>query len=857
MTVEPISSSFGFTRRLARTRLTTRLAVMAERLWPLVLPLLIVVLLFVSASWFGLFRSLPDVARIGLAGIFALCTLAALFPLRYFRQPTTPEIDRRIEGANQLAHQPVLAQTDRLGSKPDVFADALWRAHQNRMAEKLRNLTGDSPRARIPERDPWGLRAAAPLLALVALAFSYGPSGGRLSDAFNAHAGIAAVPPRIDAWVTPPAYTGKAPIFLTAENNRDVASFTVPSGSDVTVRVTGGSGDETLAYADAAGMTRAIEPADKAKDEAAVETETVNMPRQFAGKLATNGVLSLKSGETELNKWAFSVIIDKPPTIRFSNEPKRAVNGSLELHYEIKDDYGAASAVGEISLADAQLPKARPLYAAPELPLTLPRRGAEPPVAKTTRDLTEHVWAGARVKLTLQTADAAKQEARSETKTFTLPERIFTNPLAKALIEQRRIIGLDANRRPWVLALMDAITLRPEDTFDAMSHYIAIMSARTRLKMAQSDDELRGVADYLWEIALGIENGELSEAEKRLRQAQEALKQALERGASDEEIDKLMKELRQAMNEFLREFAERQRNNKNLPELPPNTQMLSQSDLEKLLDQLEEMAKSGDKQSAQELLSQLEQMMQNLQAGRPQQGEGGQQSEMRKQMNKLGEIMRRQQEMMNETFRTERGQRGERGEGEGQEGEQGEGQQSENGEPRSGQNGQPMTPEEFAEAMKQLQQGQGELQKELDALQKGLRGMGIQPGEGFGEAGEQMGQAEGALGDQQGERATGHQGRALEALRKGAQDMMQQMMQAMQGDEGGSENGGRQSNADRDPLGRPNASTGPDDGSSVKIPGEIDAQRARRILEAIRERLGNALSPELERSYLERLLEMK
>ena len=38
---------------------------------------------------------------------------------------------------------------------------------------------------------------------------------------------------------------------------------------------------------------------------------------------------------------------------------------------------------------------------------------------------------------------------------------------------------------------------------------------------------------------------------------------------------------------------------------------------------------------------------------------------------------------------------------------------------------------------------------------------------------------------------------------------------------------------------------------------EIDIQRARQILEAIRKRLGNALSPELERDYLERLLQMR
>jgi len=168
-----------------------------------------------------------------------------------------------------------------------------------------------------------------------------------------------------------------------------------------------------------------------------------------------------------------------------------------------------------------------------------------------------------------------------------------------------------------------------------------------------------------------------------------------------------------------------------------------------------------------------------------------------------------------------------------------------------------MTPEEFAEALRQLQQGQGQLQGDLQALMEALEGMGMQPGEGFGEAGEAMGEAEGALGDGQGERAVGEQGRALEALRRGAENMMQQMQEAMQGDQGGSEMGGRQRNSDRDPLGRPRATNGPDLGNSVEVPDEIDVQRARRVLEAIRRRLGDALSPELERDYLERLLEMR
>ncbi|RWE28011.1 MAG: TIGR02302 family protein [Mesorhizobium sp.] len=862
MTERPISSGErGLAGRLALSRLATRTSMIFERGWPLLLPLAIVAGLFLSISWFGLFPRLPDAARLALLFLFGAAALAALFPLRLFRLPSAPEIDRRIEVANQLQHSPVQVQTDRPSGAGSLFSQALWREHQRRMAERLGSLGADSPRTRVPEYDRWGLRALAGLLVVTAFAFSFGPSGGRLSDGFVARAAHDAVPPRIDAWVTPPPYTGKAPLFLTADANQAASTFVVPQGSDVSLRVTGGSGEETLSYADTKGNARAIEAA-APKASQPVAGQTAPKIRQFTGKLDSDGTLTLSSGESHLGHWAFAVTPDKPPTIRFVGDPKRAVNGALEVNYQIDDDYGAASAQAIFELADSPTAKAHPLYGPPDMPLTLPRRGGKGNAAKTTKDLTEHVWAGRTVKLTLTATDDAGHTATSETKTLVLPQRPFSNPLARAVIEQRQLLGLDANAKPRVLDLMDAITLRPEDTFDNMSHYLAIMSAMSRLKLSETDDQLRNEVSYLWEIALGIEEGNLSAAERRLRQAQQALQDAIKNGASDEELEKAMKELREAMNEFLQEFAQRAQQNPNAPQMQQNGRELRQSDIDRMMDEIENLAKSGDRDRAQQLLSELQDMMNNLQAGRQQQG-GEQDSEMRQQMDKLGEIMRRQQEMMNDTFRLDQMQRGQRGQnGEQQFGEDGEpGQQQDGQRPGPGEDRDPlgrpgMSPQDLADALKQLQEGQGQLQSDLEQLKKGLEGLGMQPNEGFGEAGKSMGDAEQSLGEGDGDQAVGHQGRALEALRRGAKDMMKQM-QAMQGDQGGSEQGGRQQDADRDPLGRPRATKGPDDGNSVKVPDEIDVQRARQILEAIRKRLGNALSPDIERSYLERLLELK
>jgi uncharacterized protein (TIGR02302 family) len=819
---------------LRRTRMATRAAIAVERLWPLALPLSIVISLFVSFSWFGLFRLLPDWPRLAVVTIFGIAALCALWPLRRFRLPTLAEVDRRIESTNALRHTPLRSQDDRLADASDPFAAALWQEHRKRLSAQLKGLKGQMPHARIPERDPHALRAVAPLLLAVAFAWSLGPGGGSLADGFRPAAGPQGLPPRIDAWVTPPPYTGQPPLYLTAEANRDQSLFTVPQGSAVAVRVMGGSGGEQLSFLDAHTAEENIfEP------ESATETTplrgTTAAASQFSGTLSADGLLSLRRGGDDIAAWSFTVTPDNPPEIALIEEPSQAANGTLQLDYEVSDDYGVVSAQA-LFVPAGSAEGARPLYEAPEMRLTLPRRRGEENVARTSRNLTDHPWAGTPVTMTLEAEDGAGQVGRSEPLIFTLPERPFRNPLALALIEQRQLLALDANAKRRVLDLMDAITLRPEDTIPELTHYLGIMSARARLREAASDDQLRGVVDYLWEIAVTIEDGSLSDAERRLRMAQEALQQALEDGASDEEIAELMAELREAMAEFLREFAERaMQNPQSAMPMPDGMQQLTQSDLDRMMDQIENLARSGARDEAQELLSQLQDMMNNLQAGnRQQQQGGGEQSEMNQQLDQLGQLMRRQQELMNETFRMQQGEQGEPGQGS------------------------QMSPEDFADAMRQLQEGQGQLQEDLQAMMEALEGMGLEPGEGFGESGEAMGRAGNALGDGQGERAVNEQGQALEALRRGAQDMMQQMQQAMEGESGGQQPGGRsRQGADRDPLGRPRATTGPDFGDTVRVPDEIDVQRARRILESIRERLGNALSPELERDYLERLLEMR
>ena len=121
-----------------------------------------------------------------------------------------------------------------------------------------------------------------------------------------------------------------------------------------------------------------------------------------------------------------------------------------------------------------------------------------------------------------------------------------------------------------------------------------------------------------------------------------------------------------------------------------------------------------------------------------------------------------------------------------------------------------------------------------------------------------MRDAEGQLGEGDADGAVDSQGRAIDAMRKGAQGLAQQMGQ--DGPNGPGPNGrpGRmgqsRANQDTDPLGRPLRGRDYGDDTTVKVPGEIDVQRARRILEELRRRFGESFRPQLELDYIERLL---
>jgi uncharacterized protein (TIGR02302 family) len=853
-------------KRLDLAILRARLALAWERVWPLLVPVLTVIGLFVALSWLGLWRFVADPARLVLLVVFAIALIAALIPLARLSLPAETEAVRRVEQVSALQHRPASGLRDTLSPVAgDADAVTLWTAHRKRLLAQMSGLRAGMPKPDLIRRDGNGLRFAVPVLLAIATFVASGEHLVRLGEAFTAPAPpLATADARIDAWIDPPAYTRQAPVFLSRRSQAgETTRVSVPRDSALTVRVVSQAAAEIIV--ETASGSQALEPAEPtaatpASGPAAVRPgeETI---RTYRTALKTAATIAIRHGGTETH-YVIDVVEDLPPTV---TRGEITVNrtGSFTMEFDVADDYGVTGGSVIFSPKTPQADGARPLVEAPgvKLRMTRPGRGVRQDSVRTFVRLDDHPFAGLEVTADTLVTDAAGQEGRpADDGAMTLPARRFFNPIARALVEQRQILALDANRRHHVAQALDSMTIAPEQFLKDASIYLGLRIGYRRLIKAGTDDDLRDMLDYLWTMARQIEDGALSDAEERLNAAREALQEALDNGASEEEIARLTRELRQAMQEFLQGLAEQMaRQGNELPQMMPNLdgRMLSQRDLDRMLDRIEELARLGDRDAARQLLSELQSLLDNLRMaqrrGQMRSGDAGQRME---QLEELGRLMREQQQLMDDTFRADQGQRPRRRGGR-QQGRQG-----------------PLSPSELAEILRQLQQGQsdlhGGLEQLLEQLRQGQQGgqqqgqqgqQGQQPGQQMGQgegmralgrAGRAMGNATRSLGQGQTRGAYGQQGEAMEAMREGLEGMMQQMF----GQQGQQQTAGRGPNRNqRDPLGRPQRTQGPDLGNNVQVPDEIDVERVRRILNAIRRRLGERFRPRFELDYLERLLQ--
>ena len=246
-------------------------AIAWEQTWPHLARLLSLVGLFLVVSWAGLWLTLPFIARAFGIGLFVLAALWTLWPLVQIPLAEPEAALGRLDRGTGIRHRPATALTDTLATQ-DPVALALWQAQRERTLASLKRIRAGLPSPRLPIHDPWALRALVAVL-LVATFFAAGDERRmRIGAAFDWNGVLAPANIRVDAWVTPPLYTGKPPIILSAANKDaaapaavPAAALPVPAGSTLIVRSSGGTLDVVTSGAVTEAV--AVEQAPKGTNE--------------------------------------------------------------------------------------------------------------------------------------------------------------------------------------------------------------------------------------------------------------------------------------------------------------------------------------------------------------------------------------------------------------------------------------------------------------------------------------------------------------------------------------------------------------------------------------------------------------
>ena len=294
-----------------------------------------------------------------------IAALVALFPLSRFRWPRRDEALSRLDRGSGISHRPATALTDTLTTQ-DPVALALWQAQRERTLASIKRIRSGLPSPRLVLHDPWALRALVIVMTVAAYCCRRATNAAcGWASAFDWSGVLAPINVRVDAWVTPPLYTGKPPMILSAanqdaalpQNAASNAPLAVPAGSTLIVRSSGG----TLDVVTDGGIT-----------EAAPTAEAPKGTNEKHFTIAGDGTVQVRAPSGQ-PLWSFAATPDRPPTIALAKDPERQARGSLQMSYKIEDDYGVTEARAHVAIrtpdaAAAAEPAqaARPLFDAPQ-----------------------------------------------------------------------------------------------------------------------------------------------------------------------------------------------------------------------------------------------------------------------------------------------------------------------------------------------------------------------------------------------------------------------------------------------------------------------------------------------------------
>ena len=755
---------------------------------------------------------------------------------------TSEKLWRHVEIVNGISDRALTEVSDKLGLNTDEkFAQDLWYAHKNFLSNSIRHIRVPLPNSSMAEKDPRGFRFFIPILLVVSIFASYGEIFKRVSLAFSPSIPVSFESLKINFWVVPPLYTEVTPEFFerrikelelrNQEKAKTISIFgverpiNIPVDSKIIIQL-GGSRVSPLISIGSRKLTGEILTYESKKMFQA-ETKIV------MEDIETREVRIQLNQHIEV---LVPIIVqeDKAPTVGFLRSPSRTANARLGVQFEANDDYGISKAEFIGVRPKNAISSNRDLL---EIRETLPvPSGDHSFQAFFNKDFSGHPWAGLPVLVRLEASDQRAQTGSTEQILTVLPERLFNHPVAQKLAEiKKKISILDDQTRKEIIGSLENLLDKPMHFNQDFSIYLGIKIVATRLKGNISKMLISDIQKLLWDMALHIEDGEYAIAANDMVSSHGTVMKALNGDITGKELKRLMDNMKLAIKKFIDQLAKRIEEESLVnSDITRKFEVISRDIISEKIDRIRDLANTGSRLAAQELMANLMKTLRELQARIENNAGSKLGGKARGAVKGLKGLIHEQQDLMDFTYK-----------------------KNIQTDSRSKQLG---TIEKNAghlssnkSLMKEQQRLRSKLRKLTSEIQKSL---GNVPG-AVGSAAKAMDSAsEVLLGGKLGA-AVSYQGKAVEELRKSVERVIEGFRRK-------SANGGGQMIRGLGIGGRgmedffdSQENRFPQAGgtrSKVKIPNQQQVKKAKKLLDELRRRSSQQYRPIVEREYIKRLL---
>lgn len=903
---ERLTDDKALSNRLKRLTLLSRLHLVYERYAWIWAPALAAILLFAALSFFGAWERIGDPWRLLTLLVVIGLFIRSILQSRHVRFPTRIEAEKRLEAHSGLDHRPIATLRDDAAKLAGTDQSEAWASHQHRAKRILGKLTPTKRPSVLTPKDKLYLRFALPVSLLLGLMVGMGDSAERLRASLTPtwQSATNAQNASFDAWIDPQEYTGRPPIYF-----KDVNELSAPEGSTLVVRLSGvGTAPRPLLTHD--GKRRrldVVELGDESFEVRAIIDADANLRWRIGSKTQVYSVQITPDTPPEI-RFDETPKADKRDRLVLSYSGEDDI-GITELYLELtRTDNPELPAerinlplpgtqVKTLSETDRALSLVKHKWAGRQVSGVLIAIDGSGQKSQSEAEVF-----GVPDKIFIKPLAKAVVEQRSLLMNATgdyleEPEpRDRTWPKMQTNLPEMTIYRAPQEVRR-AHDLMEAVLDLPSGLFEDATAYMGLRYVKQRFMQATSLDEISALDETLWDIAMRVEFGPLGDPKEDMMIAEQNLRDGIARRARQREMDTLFARYNDAVDRYIEYLSENAVEAQGGGEGGPPRNV---DEIQRLLDAIEEATRQGDTAGARRALAQLAELLENMQITKSQGGGGGGDGEpsdglsedAEEGLEDLAENLGDQRRLQDETRREQQRQE--------QQGQQGQ----------NGQNGQEprRSPEELA-------QDQQALSENLDGIEERLRNGGIdmdavperrggsegdEEGSGSesetGQAGagtqgepdpddpngglggtfdpdsEQRGAAAGGDGeeyisaDEALDRAREAMRLAEEALERGdlegaqayqdeAVDMMRAISRAVvsQGNSAQQNAQGNQQGEGADPFGREG-----DDGTATddsELPQKSDRQRAKELIDELRDRAAEQEREQDERDYLDRLLD--